>query len=197
MEQTLANIRQQALEPRTAIEKQHQTLLKALRKALPKESIVVGDSTQLVYTSTFSFPVEQPRSWLYPAGYCPLGHALPMVIGAKLAAPNRPAVALVGDGGFMFTVQEVATGVELELPLPIILWINDGFGQIRDGMESRGIRPIGTSHQRLNYASLAEAFGSRWEAPDSLDAFGNSITNALEAQVPTLIEVHENVSWLL
>ena len=197
VEQTLANIRQQALEPRTAIEKQHQTLLKALRKALPKESIVVGDSTQLVYTSTFSFPVEQPRSWLYPAGYCPLGHALPMVIGAKLAAPNRPAVALVGDGGFMFTVQEVATGVELELPLPIILWINDGFGQIRDGMESRGIRPIGTSHQRLNYASLAEAFGSRWEAPDSLDAFGNSITNALEAQVPTLIEVHENVSWLL
>jgi 5-guanidino-2-oxopentanoate decarboxylase len=197
VEQTLANIRQQSMEPRTAIEKRHQTLLKALRKALPKESIVVGDSTQLVYTSTFSFPVEQPRSWIYPAGYCPLGHALPMVVGAKLAAPNRPAVALVGDGGFMFTVQELATAVELELPLPIILWNNDGLGQIRDGMESRGIPPIGVNHRKIDYASLSKAFGCRWERPESVDAFGNIIADALEAQVPTLIEIHETASWLI
>lgn len=97
----------------------------------------------------------------------------------------------------MFTVQELMTAVELELPLPIILWVNNGFGQIRDGMESRGIRPIGVNHQRLNYASLAEAFGCRWERPESLDAFGSIIAGALEAQVPTLIEVHENTSWLI
>jgi thiamine pyrophosphate-dependent acetolactate synthase large subunit-like protein len=120
-----------------------------------------------------------------------------MVVGAKLAAPNRPAVALVGDGGFMFTVQELATAVELELPLPIILWNNDGLGQIRDGMESRGIPPIGVNHRKIDYASLSKAFGCRWERPESVDAFGNIIADALEAQVPTLIEIHETASWLI
>ncbi len=196
VESTLAIIRQEAMEPRSEIEKQHQTLIKAMRKALPKETIVVGDSTQLVYTSTFSFPVEQPRSWIYPAGYCPLGHALPMAIGAKLAAPNRPAVALVGDGGFMFTVQELATAVEQELPLPIILWNNNGFGEIRDSMQTRDIPAIGVNHRKINYANLAAAFGCRWEQPDSLDTFGTNITESLQAHVPTLIEVHENSTWL-
>jgi 5-guanidino-2-oxopentanoate decarboxylase len=184
------------MKPRSVIEQQHQTLLNALRKALPKEAIVVGDSTQLVYTSTFSFPVEQPRSWIYPAGYCPLGHALPMAIGAKLASPSRPAVALVGDGGFMFTVQELATAVELELPLPIILWNNNGFGEIRDVMQTRDIPAIGVNHRKIDYANLAAAFGCRSEQPDSLDAFGTSITEALQARLPTLIEVHENSTWL-
>ena len=96
----------------------------------------------------------------------------------------------------MFTVQELATAVELELPLPIILWNNNGFGEIRDGMQTRDIPAIGVNHRKIDYANLAAAFGCRWEKPDSLDTFGTNITESLQSRVPTLIEVHENSFWL-
>ena len=70
-----------------------------------------------------------------PIGYGCLGCALPMAIGAKLAAPDRPVAALAGDGGVMFTVQELATARDLGLPLPIVVYDNSGYGEIRDAMD--------------------------------------------------------------
>ena len=66
-------------------------------------------------TGGFAMPVEQPRLWHYPAGYCTLGCGLPNGIGAKLALPEQPVVVLVGDGGFMFTVQELVTAADHSL----------------------------------------------------------------------------------
>ena len=85
-----------------------------------------------------------------------LGSALPDAIGAKLAQPGKPVVALAGDGGFMFTVQELVTGAELGLPLPILLWNNQGLKQIQDDMKARDIEPVGVSGINPDFIALAK-----------------------------------------
>jgi len=192
----IAATREAALGDLDPVERRHLRLLGALRKALPENTIVVGDTTQLVYSASFGLPVERPRTWIYGAGYCTLGGGLPGAIGAKLGAPERPVAALAGDGGFMFTVQELMTAVELELPLPVVVWNNDGLGQIRDDMRERNIPAIGVDPKNPDFVALARAFGARGVRPESLEAFGQAIGEALAAPVPTLIEVRQDAAWL-
>ncbi|HWU00672.1 MAG TPA: 5-guanidino-2-oxopentanoate decarboxylase, partial [Terriglobales bacterium] len=108
----------------TPLERKHVAVLEALRRALPEDGMVFCDMTQIVYTGYCFFPCTRPKSWFFPAGYGTLGFALPAAIGGQLAAPKRPTVVLVGDGGFLFTLQELATAVEQKLPLAIVLWNN-------------------------------------------------------------------------
>lgn len=189
-------VREQNNAKFSPVEQQHINLLASLRKVLAKDAIVMGDMTQVVYTGTFAFPTEQPRTWYYPAGYCTLGCALPMAIGAKLAAPDRDVVVLVGDGGFMFTIQELATAAQLKQPLAIVIWSNSTLQQIRDDMVGRGIPPTGVDFTNPDFVMLANAFGCHGTRPDSLDAFEAAINDALRAQTPTLIEVQQGANWL-
>jgi 5-guanidino-2-oxopentanoate decarboxylase len=129
----LAELRENQAADYSAVENQHIVLLDALRKLLPDDAIVFGDITQLVYTGTAAMNTYLPRTWFYPAGFGTLGCALPGAIGSKLALPDRTAVALVGDGGFMFTVNELATAVEEKLSIPIVIWHNHSYAMIRDG----------------------------------------------------------------
>ena len=158
---------------------------------------MMGDITQLVYTGSFAMPVDQPRCWHYPAGYCALGPALPMAIGAKMAQPERPMVVIAGDGGFMFTVQELATAAENGLNLPIILWENDGLGQIREGMDSRGMPHIGVNYYNPDFVAMAKAFGCYGVAPDSLAALEAAVSEALQADMPTMINIKQDSAWLV
>ena len=117
----------------------HVAVLEAMRRVLPQTGLIATDMTQIAYTGNTHYPAEQPGQWLHPLGYGTLGYGLPAAIGAKLGAPERAVVALVGDGGLMFTIQELSVAVELELPLPIVLWNNEAYGQILDGMVERQI----------------------------------------------------------
>ena len=119
-----------------------------------------------------------------------------MAIGAKLAAPDRDVVVLVGDGGFMFTVQELAIAAELKQPLPIVIWSNSMLQQIHDNMVEWGIPPTGVSLTNPDFMMLAKAFGCHGTRPDSLDAFESAIDQALRAEAPTLIEVRQGADWL-
>ena len=119
-----------------------------------------------------------------------------MAIGAKIAAPDRPVAAIAGDGGFMFTVGELAAAAELRQSLPIVIWNNDGYAQIRDGMNRRGIAPVGVDSVNPDFLRLAEAFGCEGVRPEGFDELSDSIERALSAPRPTLIEVHQGASWL-
>ena len=178
------------------VENQHITLLNALRNLLPDDAIVFGDIAQLVYTGTAAMQSFLPRTWFYPAGFGTLGCALPGAIGSKLALPERTAVALVGDGGFMFTVNELATAVEEALSLPIVIWHNHSYQMIRDGMIKRGIPEIGVNPRAPDFVKLAQAFACPGIAVDSLDEFRQAMTNALDYAGPSLIVVAENDAWL-
>ena len=194
--QTLVEVRRQQDADFTTVEQQHKTLLLKLRSVLPPDTIMMGDIAQVVYTGSAVMPTDVPRTWFYPAGLGALGCALPGAIGAKIALPERPVIVLVGDGGFLFTIQELATAVEEQLALPIILWNNDSLAMIRDGMIKRGIPEIGVNPKNPDFIKIAEGFGCHAVQPNSLDSFTEAVREALLEDVPTLIEVRENAAWL-
>ncbi len=163
-----------------------------LRATLPEDGVVVTDMTQIAYSGHVGFPVSRPDCWLHPNGYGTLGYALPAAIGAKLGAPERPIVTLVGDAGLLFTVQELATAVDEGLCLPILLWNNDGLGQIRDDMIAKGIAEIGVSPRNPDFIALGRAFGCRTAAPDTPAQLRPALEDALAHSGPTLIEIRES-----
>ncbi len=192
----VAALRREILLNTSDSEKRHIKTLEVLRAALPEDCIVMGDICQLVYSATFALDVAQPKLFHYPAGYCTLGCALPDAIGARLALPDQPVIAIAGDGGFMFTVQELVTAAELRLPLPILLWNNRGLKQIEDGMIERGIEPVGVDGDNPDFQALALACGCNAVRIDSAQALTEAINGAFAADRPTLIEVNESDPWL-
>ncbi len=192
----LAAVKKQQFEDYTPVERQHITVLNALRDELPDDAVIMGDIAQLVYTGTAAMKTLLPRTWFYPAGFGTLGCALPDAIGAKIALPGRKVVALVGDGGFMFTVNELATAVEEELSIPIILWHNHSYAMIRDGMVKRGIPEISVNPKAPDFLKLAEAFGCPGVQVDSEASFKQALQNAFEYDGPSIIQVMEDDAWL-
>ena len=192
----IAAVRSANAGDRRSLSAKHMAVLDALRAALPEDGIVATDMTQIAYTGNWHFPCRRPRSWFHPDGFGTLGYALPAAIGAKLAAPERAVVALAGDAGFLFTVQELATAAELCLPLPILLWNNDALGQIAGDMVSRGIPEIAVRPRNPDFQALARAFHCQARRPESLEALKAALAEAFAADGPTLIEVHQNAPYL-
>ncbi|HKP24379.1 MAG TPA: 5-guanidino-2-oxopentanoate decarboxylase [Dongiaceae bacterium] len=178
------------------LEQKHIRVLEAVRAALPRDGQVFTDMTQIAYTANFYFPCEVPRRWFHPLGFGTLGYAVPAAIGGQIACPDRPTIAIVGDGGFLFTMQELGTAVELGLPLPILVWNNDAFGQIAYGMNKRDIPELGVRQRNPDYLALARAFGAEAVRPESLPALTKAIEAAFSAKGPTLIEVREDAPFL-
>ncbi len=178
------------------LERQHIAVLTAVRNALPADALVYGDMTQIAYTGCVYFPVDVPGTWHFPMGYGTLGYALPASIGGALGASGRACVAIVGDGGLLFTVQELATAVEQRLPLPIVLWDNDGLGEIADFMRARGIPEVSVRPLNPNFKALAESFGCLTAEPQSLEDIEREVRAALSADRPTLIIVRQSSEYL-
>ncbi|WP_220501670.1 thiamine pyrophosphate-binding protein [Microbispora sp. H10670] len=166
--------------------------LAALRRAMPPETVVVGDNSMFVYHGALvGMPMDPPGRFLFPTGFGTLGFALPAAIGAKLGQPDRPVVALAGDGAFQFTLQELATAVELRLSLPIVVSLNGGFGEIREEMVARGMTPVAVDLHAPDFPALAAAFGARGLAVKTPGELEEAVTEALHAPLPTLIAVPE------
>jgi 5-guanidino-2-oxopentanoate decarboxylase len=181
----------------TDVEKLHARVWKILRSALPADAIVMGDATQIVYTGSFAMPMEMERCWYYSGNYCALGFALPMAIGAKIGAPHRAVVAVAGDGGIMFTVNELATAAEERLPLPVIVWNNDALKAIADGMDQQQIPRIGVEPRSPDFLRLAQSLGCHAARAESAEHLTQALRGALVADRPTLIEVRQDSAWLI
>jgi 5-guanidino-2-oxopentanoate decarboxylase len=190
-EEKVAELRARFRDDADDLSRRHRRFLEPLRAALPEDGVVVADMTQIAYTGGRDFPVSRPGCWLCPNGYGTLGFALPAAVGAKLGAPERPIVALAGDAGLLFTIQELATAVEQELSLPILLWNNDALGQIRDDMIAQGIAEIGVIPRNPDFIALASAFGCRTAAVREPAELGPAVEAALAAPGPTLIEIRD------
>ncbi|NUT77449.1 5-guanidino-2-oxopentanoate decarboxylase [Pseudomonas sp. C1C7] len=168
----------------------HQAILSRIAAELPADAFISTDMTQLAYTGNYAFDSLAPRSWLHPTGYGTLGYGLPAGIGAKFGAPQRPGLVLVGDGGFLYTAQELATAVEeLDSPLVVLLWNNDALGQIRDDMLGLDIEPIGVLPRNPDFAGLARAFGCTVTQPQSLAELQTDLRNGFKRNGVTLIEL--------
>ena len=174
----------------------HRLVLDIVDEVLP-DAIVAGDQTQPVYGGNQFYAPHRPRSWFNSStGYGTLGYGLPAAIGARLAAPGRPVVALIGDGGIQFTLPELAAAVEAEAPVVVLLWNNRGYGEIRTYMVDAGIRPQGVDLHTPDFLGLARAFGCAAERADSADGLRRCLAAAREQQRPWLIEIDETAGWL-
>ncbi|HEX2514672.1 MAG TPA: thiamine pyrophosphate-binding protein, partial [Chloroflexota bacterium] len=112
-------------------------VVRGVRAGLPDEGILVCDQAIACYWAVRHYPVPAPRRFLYPAGSAALGFGLPVGIGAQVAAPEAPVCVLAGDGGFLFTGTELATAVQYELPLSIVICNDNAYGMIKAAQERR------------------------------------------------------------
>ena len=163
-------------------------LIESLRAALPDDAIVVNDQTGLTYWMEWKFPVYEPRTFLYPAGSASLGYAVPAAIGAKVARPERAVIAVCGDGGFMYSVNELATAVKYRLPIVFLVLNDNRFGAIQWLQELMFKRSGEADLANPDFVALARAFGAHGERVD-VESVAPAIERALAADGPTLLEL--------
>lgn len=167
----------------------HAPWLDAIRSALPSGAIVALDSTQLGYTAHAHLPAEQPRAWLAPYGFGTLGCAVPMAIGAKVAAPDRAVFALVGDGGWLFTVAEMATAVDEQLDLVVVLWDNHGYAQIRQSFDDVDAPRMGVDVSSHDPVMIARGFGWSATSVETPQQLADALRRAFSAGGPQFVRV--------
>ena len=174
-----------------------QTLfLQTVFEALP-DAVWVGDSTQPVYTGNLTFNPEQPRRWFNSStGYGTLGYALPAAVGAWLGRranghAGGPVLCLIGDGGLQFTLSELASAVEAGTPIIVLLWNNQGYGEIKKYMLNRAIEPVGVDIYTPDFMGVATALGCAAFAVEGPVQLRTALARAGEHNGPTLIEINE------
>jgi len=168
---------------------QQLSMIDAIRSALDDDAVVVSGVTNVGYWSNLALPVAQPRTFVTSSYFGTLGYAFPTALGAKAGNPDRQVVALCGDGGFMFNVQELSTAAKHGLNVVAVVFNNGAYGaSLWDQTHRYGERYIGTSLSNPDFGKLAEAFGVVGMKTDA-DGLGVSLGEALAASAPVLLEV--------
>lgn len=169
--------------------------IRAIGSVLARDAIVAGDSAAVSYYGLrANLALHTPGSFLYPTGYGTLGYGLPAAIGAKVAAPDRQVVAVLGDGGAMFTLPELAAAAVERLALPVIVVDNGGYGQIRTNMRRRGYTPLGVDIPSPDFAAAGRAFGCHGVTIDDPRHLAEELSKALVADRPTVLHVTERTA---
>jgi acetolactate synthase-1/2/3 large subunit len=188
-EAELKAVKQGALAKIAVLEPQKQ-YSDALRAALPEEGILVCDITQVGFYTWTGFPAYRPRSIIYPGYQDSLGYGYATALGVKVANPDRPVVAICGDGGFMFTMPEMATAVKHGINLVAVVFNDGRFGNVRRTQQQQfGERYIGSDLANPDFMKLADAFGMNGMRASSAAELGAAVGKALAANAPALIEV--------
>ena len=164
-------------------------IMEWLRRRLPPETIVTNGAGNYATWIARFFPYRQFGTQLGPISGS-MGYGLPAAVAAQLAHPDRPVVAFAGDGCFMMTGQELATAVQYELPLIMIVVNNGMYGTIRMHQEREHPRRVlGTDLRNPDFAALARAYGAFGATVTDTDAFADVFEEALASSGPALIEV--------
>ncbi len=164
-------------------------LIRILRDALPPDGVVTNDQTGINYWMEWHFPVLRPRTFLYPVGSATLGYAVPAAIGAKVAHPDRPVLAVVGDGGFLFSVNELATAVKYRLAVVVLVLNDERYGAIKWLQEKLYGRWGEVDLTNPDFPALARAFGAQGRRVATLDELPQALSKAFSESGPTLIEL--------
>ena len=160
-------------------------------------AVLVGDSTQPVYSGNLTLNLDHPRRWFNAStGYGTLGYALPAAIGAWLGrGDGQPVVCLIGDGGLQFTLPELASAVEARTPIIVLLWNNQGYEEIKKYMLNRAIEPVGVDIYTPDFIGVATALGCAAERIQGVDSLRVALRAAADRQGPTLIEIDQQ-RWM-
>jgi len=174
-----------------AIPLKPQRLMKDLRESLPRDAIVFLDIGSSLTWALHYFPVYYPNTFIYGLGFAPVGYGVGSVIGGKFAAPDKPVVAIVGDGGFLMNGMEVATAVNYNMP---VIWVILNDAQL--GMVYHGQRMASDAHvvvskfKRVDFFKIAEGLGAkgiRIDKPGEINR--NMMDDIIASGKPTVLDV--------
>jgi acetolactate synthase I/II/III large subunit len=164
--------------------------LNILREVLPSNAIVTDELSQVGFASWYGFPIYEPRTFISSGYQGTLGSGFPTALGAKVAHPDRPVVAITGDGGFMFGVQELATAVQFNIGVVVLVFNNNSYGNVRrDQRERFDGRIVASDLVNPDFIKLAESFGVGAARVTSSDHFRPALEKALAHGGPYLIDI--------
>ena len=168
---------------------QPRKIIDVIRQELGEDGILVADVTQLNHHCLDLYPVYKPRTYLSSGYQGTLGFGPCAAMGAKLGAPDAPVVCLVGDGGFMYAAQELATAVQFNIPV-IMLVLNDGSYKNVEGILNRSYagRAIATTLVNPDFVKFAESFGVTARRAGTPEELQQALRELIAAQVPAVID---------
>jgi sulfoacetaldehyde acetyltransferase len=164
--------------------------LQEIRKALPRDVIVATDVGNICSMANAYLEFEKPRRFLAAQMFGNCGFAYPAALGAKVGAPEVPTVALVGDGAWGMSMNEVLTAVQERINVVAVVFNNGQWGaEKKNQIDYYGNRFVGTLLMDTNYAEIARAMGAVAYRVDSPDDVGDALREALEADRPAVLDV--------
>jgi acetolactate synthase-1/2/3 large subunit len=164
--------------------------LNILREVLPHNAIVTDELSQVGFASWYGFPIFEPRTFITSGYQGTLGSGFPTALGAKAAHPDRPVVAITGDGGFMFGVQELSTAVQFKIGVVTLVFNNNAYGNVRRDQRQRfDGRVVAADLVNPDFVKLAESFGVGAARVTSPDHFRPALEKALADGGPYLIAI--------
>jgi acetolactate synthase-1/2/3 large subunit len=171
------------------------SFLSAIREALPEDGILCDDMTQVGYVSWFGMPFHHARSGICSGFSGNLGAGFPTALGIKVAHPDKPVVAVCGDGGFLFGGADLATAVRYGINLVTIVFNNGAYGNVlRDQRRLFDGRHSGAELTNPDFQAFAKSFGVRsWRVRDG-EGLRDTLRHALAANAPCLIEVMTDIT---
>ena len=162
----------------------------AIRNALPEDGIFVTEVTQVGYFSNQGFPVYSPRSYIGAGYQGTLGYGFNTALGVKVGNPDKPVVAISGDGGFMYGSQELSTAVRYGINLVTVVFNDGAFGNVRRIQDTQfNHRIIASDLHNPDFVKFAEAFGAQGRRAETPEQLTTQVEEALKAESPALIEV--------
>lgn len=157
--------------------------LERMREALPAEAIMSCDVGSHKYFVGQFWTTHQPQTFFMSNGLSAMGYGVPAAIAAKLHFPQRPAVAVVGDGGLLMMMHNLVFMRQYKVPVVVVCFVDGSLSLIRVGQERRGLEPYGVDFPAPEFAKIAQAFGLRGVHVKSADE--------LQQAVDAMVRVNE------
>jgi acetolactate synthase-1/2/3 large subunit len=165
-------------------------IIRSIHNVLPEDSIIVPDITNIGYWCDIAYPVNKTRTYVDSSYFATLGFAFPTALGAKVGNPDKPVVAICGDGGFPYAAMELATAVQEGINVITLLFVDNAYGTVT-GIQRRqyGSRFVGNRLHNPDYVKFAESFGAIGVRLSHHEELGDKLSSALAAERPVVIEV--------
>jgi thiamine pyrophosphate-dependent acetolactate synthase large subunit-like protein len=193
-EEQVAIIRDRLFEPSDARTAGYVPYIDAMREGMDRDAILCNDMTMMAYEGVRYFPVYEPRSYTFPRGFGTLGSAMPTAIGAKVGCPDKQVVAMAGDGGFQFTMEELGAAVHHRIPITIVIF-NDSTHTAVKAAQKRSYpgRYVAVDLVNPDYIKLADAYGIQGIRAESPEALSEALATAKSSEMPVIIDVPINL----
>ena len=169
-------------------------VLRELEKAMPAHVMVSTDIGNINSIAHSYLRFQEPRSFFAPMSFGNCGYALPTIIGAKVAAPHRPAISYAGDGAWGMSMGEIMTCVRHDIPVTAVVFHNRQWGaEKKNQVDFYNRRFVAGELDNASFAGIAKAMGAEGIVVDSLDGVGKALNRAVDLQMngrkTTVIEV--------